>query len=56
MRVVGSIVIVSFVVLGMVVGLGEAAQAIDRAGTVSFDTDACRPVGATALPFEDRAA
>ncbi len=59
MRVMRGALVASSLVMGAVLGLGEAAELLDRASTVPFDVD--RPVAAVAsehwpLPFEDQAA
>jgi hypothetical protein len=59
MRALRAVIIVSSLVMGAVVGLGEAAGLLERAGTVPFDGDGADPVapaGRSSHPFEGRAA
>jgi hypothetical protein len=59
MRALRAAIIVSSLVMGAVVGLGEAAGLLERSGTVPFDGDGTEPVaptGRSSRPFESRAA
>jgi len=57
MRVVRGVLVISSLVVGVVISLGEVAKVVDRAGAVPFDGDVAEPEPAQhwSLPFESRA-